>query len=117
VQLSRQVPVLADWVLAREKEGVPYAIVGDFNRALHRRDDLWRALTESGSVLHVNAGLQSPCWGMSRDFIDHIVLGGRARAWLAPGSLRVLVYRETGRDARDRLSDHCPVRVTLRPAG
>jgi len=114
VQLARQVPVLAAWVRDREAEGTAYAILGDFNREMGRRDDLWRALAAAGGVVQATAAKSSPCWGGS-PFIDHIVLGGPARAWLVPASLRVLVYRETDRGARDRLSDHCPVRVTLRP--
>ncbi len=117
VQLARQVPVLAGWIRAREAEGAAYAILGDFNRELDGRDDAWRALTQAGPLLHANGGQASPCWGGGRAFIDHILLGGAARQWLVPRSLGVLVYRETDRDARDRLSDHCPIRVTLRPAG
>lgn len=116
VQLARQVPVLAGWIAAREREGVAYAILGDFNRELGPREDMWRSLAEAGSLAQATVGRSSPCWGGTA-FIDHIVLGGPARAWLVPGSLRVLVYRETDRAARDRLSDHCPVRLTLRPAG
>jgi endonuclease/exonuclease/phosphatase family metal-dependent hydrolase len=116
VQLARQVPVLAGWIRDREREGVAYAILGDFNRELGPREDMWRELAKAGSLAHANGGQSSPCWG-GTPFIDQIVLGGRARAWLVPGSLRVLVYRENDRGARDRLSDHCPVRVTLRPAG
>jgi exonuclease III len=33
---------------------------------------------------------------------------------MEPDSLRVLVYRETGADWKERLSDHCPVAVQLR---
>lgn len=114
VQLARQVPVLAAWIRDREEDGIAYAILGDFNRELGPRDDMWREMAEAGRLAHANAGQSSPCWGGTR-FIDHIVLGGAARDWLVPGSLRVLVYRETDRSARDRLSDHCPVRVALRP--
>jgi endonuclease/exonuclease/phosphatase family metal-dependent hydrolase len=117
VQLGRQVPVLARWIREREAEGIAYAILGDFNRELDERDDMLRALAQAGDVSRANAARSSPCWGGGRAFIDHILLGGPARAWMLPDSLRVLVYRETDRDARDRLSDHCPVRVTLRPAG
>jgi endonuclease/exonuclease/phosphatase family metal-dependent hydrolase len=116
VQLARQVPVLAGWISDREREGVAYAILGDFNRELGPRDDMWRALTAAGSLTLVTGGQSNPCWG-GTSFIDHVALGGPARRWMVPGSLRVLVYRETDRSARDRLSDHCPIRVTLRPAG
>ena len=40
--------------------------------------------------------------------------GGAARGWMQPDTLRVLVYRETGPEAKDHLSDHCPVSVRFR---
>jgi hypothetical protein len=46
--------------------------------------------------------------------VDHIIAGGAARGWMQADSLRVLVYREQGRDWRERLSDHCPVSVRFR---
>jgi exonuclease III len=58
-------------------------------------------------------GRASPCWG-GEAFIDHIMLGGAAREWLQPDTLRVLTYRETGAEWQQRLSDHCPVSVRLR---
>ena len=42
------------------------------------------------------------------------MLGGAAREWLQPDTLRVLTYRETGAKWQQRLSDHCPVSVRLR---
>ena len=52
--------------------------------------------------------------GGGETFIDHILLGGAARDWLVADSLRVLTYRETGGEWKQRLSDHCPVSVRLR---
>jgi hypothetical protein len=42
------------------------------------------------------------------------MLGGAARDWLLPDTLRVLTYHETGAEWKQRLSDHCPVSVRLR---
>jgi hypothetical protein len=39
--------------------------------------------------------------------------GGPAGTWLQADSLRVMTYKETGREWKDKLSDHCPVSVTL----
>jgi len=114
VQLARQVPVLAGWIREREAEGGAYAILGDFNRELSPRDDMLRELTAAAPLTLATAAQSSPCWGGTR-FIDHIALGGPAREWMVERSLRVLVYRETDRSARERLSDHCPIRITLRP--
>jgi exonuclease III len=44
-------------------------------------------------------------------FIDHILAGGAAQAWMQRDTLRVTMYRETGLDWKHRLSDHCPVSV------
>ena len=41
-------------------------------------------------------------------------VSGAARDWLVADSLRVLTYRETGGEWKQRLSDHCPVSVRLR---
>ncbi|WP_431283487.1 endonuclease/exonuclease/phosphatase family protein [Humitalea sp. 24SJ18S-53] len=115
--LSRQVPEIAGWIAARVREGVAFAVLGDFNRRMERAEDLTGALAEAAPMTRVTAGQSSPCWasgdGRGRPFIDHIFLGGPARDWLVPGSLRVLVYGERDPAFRDRLSDHCPVSVRL----
>ena len=72
-----------------------------------------QALQEAAPLIRVTEGHSSPCWG-SESFIDHIILGDTARDWLVPDSLRVLSYRETGAEWKERLSDHCPVSVRLR---
>ncbi len=113
VTLSRQVPALQEWVRAREHEGVAYAILGDFNRQITPRDDLWRALTDaSGSLVRATEGRSNPCWGGS-GFIDHLIFGGPAATWLQRDNLRVMTYREQAPEYRERLSDHCPVSARI----
>jgi endonuclease/exonuclease/phosphatase family metal-dependent hydrolase len=97
--LRRQVPPLQGWIT-----------LGDFNR-MDGRDDMLAALNQAAPLLRVTEGRSSPCWG-GNSFIDHIMLGGAARGWLEANSMRVMVYRE-GEDAKERLSDHCPVSVRL----
>ncbi|UFN51168.1 endonuclease/exonuclease/phosphatase family protein [Roseomonas sp. OT10] len=112
--LREQASVLAGWIAQRREEGVPFALLGDFNRRMDRRDDPFLPLLErQAPLLRTTAGASNPCWG-GRSFIDHILLGGAARGWLVPDSLRVLVYAERGPEWRRRLSDHCPVSVRLR---
>jgi hypothetical protein len=68
----------------------------------------------------VTEGVGDPCWSAGRGakrFIDHIFLGGAARDWLLPKSLRVMVYAERDRAFRSRLSDHCPLSVRLDISG
>jgi endonuclease/exonuclease/phosphatase family metal-dependent hydrolase len=112
-ELREQMPVLLDWISARRTEGVAFAILGDFNRHMDGRDQLWSALRQAAPLTRATEGHASPCWG-GEAFIDHIVLGNAARDWLLPESLRVMTYRETGAEWQRRLSDHCPVSVRLR---
>ncbi|MDT7950703.1 MAG: endonuclease/exonuclease/phosphatase family protein [Acetobacteraceae bacterium] len=109
--LRRQMAPMQGWITQRRSEGVPFALLGDFNRRMDGRDDMIAALDEAAPLLRVTEGRSTPCWG-GNSFIDHILLGGAARAWLEPNSLRVIVYRE-GEEAKERLSDHCPVSVRL----
>ncbi|MFT8421483.1 MAG: endonuclease/exonuclease/phosphatase family protein [Gluconacetobacter sp.] len=110
--LARQLTVLDDWIAQRQDEGVAFLVMGDFNRNLTPSDPFFQQLETDGPLTLTTAGRASPCWGGTY-FIDHILLGNQARAWLHPDSLRVLTY-----DARDPaqapdLSDHCPVSVGL----
>ena len=111
-ELGAQIPPLQRWIAARKQEGVAFAILGDFNRHMATGDQVWNAMLQAAPLTLATDGRSSPCWG-GEQFIDHIVLGGAARAWLEPDSLRVLLYRETGDDWKDRLSDHCPVSARL----
>jgi len=117
--LAEQSGVLARWIAAREREGMAYAILGDFNRRMdHPRDEMSGTLEEAGRLLRATEGVSDPCWSNGRGgrpFISHILLGGPARDWLVPGSFRVMVYAERERALRPLLSDHCPVSVRLRP--
>lgn len=109
--LRRQIPPMQGWIAQRREEGVPFALLGDFNRRMDGRDDMLAALDAVAPLLRVTQGRSTPCWG-GNSFIDHIMLGGAARAWLEPNSMRVMVYRE-GEDAKEHLSDHCPVSIRL----
>jgi len=112
-ELREQMPPLLDWIGDRRREGVAFAILGDFNRHMDRREQFWSALRRVAPLIRATEGYSSPCWG-GEAFIDHIILGGDARDWLEPDTLRVLAYRETGPEWKERLSDHCPVSVRLR---
>ena len=109
--LRRQIPPLQGWLAQRREEGVPFVLLGDLNRRMDGRDEMMAALDQAAPLLRVTEGHSTPCWG-GNSFIDHIMLGGAARAWLEPNSMRVLVYRE-GEEAKERLSDHCPVSIRL----
>lgn len=116
--LGRQGEILRDWIAARQREGVAFAILGDFNRRIRRDDDFLPVLTQAAPLVRPTEGFSNPCWardGQRRDFIDHILLGGPARDWLVPGSFRVLVYAERDPALRNVISDHCPISVRIDP--
>ncbi len=108
--LTAQLPVLESWIAARKAEGVPFLVLGDFNRRLKADDVFLAGLEGTAPLALATAGHASPCWG-GEDFIDHILAGGPAAQWMVPQSLRVLAYRETTPEMKERLSDHCPVSV------
>jgi endonuclease/exonuclease/phosphatase family metal-dependent hydrolase len=106
--LRDQAAPLRDWIAARGREGAAFVLMGDFNRWMDGRDAFYAGLTTNGPLARADMGQHSPCWGGS-GFLDHIIAGGPARGWLRPDSLRVLVYRETEAEWKERLSDHCPI--------
>jgi endonuclease/exonuclease/phosphatase family metal-dependent hydrolase len=107
--LARQIPPLTAWVGARAAEGVPFVVLGDFNRDFDRPEALSDALQLAAPLVRVTSGTSDPCWS-GGPFIDHIFLGGAARSWLIPASLRVMTYKSGD---KDHLSDHCPISVRL----
>lgn len=110
--LYRQVSALTDWIMERQDEGEPFAVMGDFNHMLSPGDAMLAMLAENGPLVAPTVGMASPCWGGTY-FIDHIVLGDQARQWLRADSLRVMAYRERDPALQSRLSDHCPVSIGL----
>ncbi|MCR0981724.1 endonuclease/exonuclease/phosphatase family protein [Roseomonas populi] len=110
--IARQAAVLAAWIAERQAAGQAFAVAGDFNRRFDRDATILPALEHAAPLTRATAGRSNPCWG-GRPFIDHILLGGPARGWMAQGSLRVMVYAERGPEWRGRLSDHCPVSIRL----
>ncbi len=110
--LRAQLAPMQGWMAERQRELVPYVILGDFNRQMDRNDQFLAGLQHSGPLVRATETKSNPCWGGAA-FIDHILAGGAARGWMRPDTLRVLVYREHGPEWRARLSDHCPVSVAF----
>ena len=115
-ELRGQVPPMQAWIAARQQEGVPFIVLGDFNRHMEGKDQLWAALSGTAPLVRATEGRSSPCW-VTEAFIDHIIAGGAARDWMQLPTLRVLSYREKGEEWKDRLSDHCPVSVEFQTPG
>ena len=123
--LARQIEPLEAWIDARWREGVPFVVLGDFNRAMDRhgrRDHLWSALDDGdppGLRLHrLPEGRERTCWrGTSRYHrhpIDFFVFGARAWRRVDPASFREIAWSDADADPRRGLpSDHCPIAVDL----
>lgn len=119
-KLARQLPALEAWIDARAREGVPFAVLGDFNRRMAEAEPFWLEIDDGdppgADLTLVTAGRVSQCWnGAYPRFIDHIVLDARAAAWLVPGSFVQQLYDPADARHRATLSDHCPISVRLRP--
>jgi endonuclease/exonuclease/phosphatase family metal-dependent hydrolase len=112
VTLMSQFDIVTEWIAARRDEAVPFLVLGDFNRGFDKNDPFNTKIRASAPLIRATEGYSSPCWG-HESFIDHILIGGSARDWVMPNSMRVLTYRETDPEWKERLSDHCPVSVRL----
>jgi len=104
--------------------GHAFVLLGDFNRDLRdeadERDGLRSQLDDAlpaGTPL-VDAGGATAFRACHSGqpftrYIDYILLGGAAAAWIRPGSFTRHVFDD--RDAHHfRLSDHCPLSISLR---
>ncbi len=109
-ELRDQIPIVAAWIAERQKDQTPFIVLGDFNRWMDGRDSLLAELRQAAPLARATEGHSSPCWG-AENFIDHILAGGAAANWMQADTLKVLIYRETDKAMKDRLSDHCPVSV------
>ena len=124
-KLAQQIEPLEAWIDARWREGVPFVVLGDFNREIGRygrRDHLWSAIADGdppGLELHrLSAGRDQACWrGTSRHHrypIDFFVFGARAWKRVDAGSFRQVVWTDADADPHRGLpSDHCPIAVDL----
>ena len=113
------------WIDERWREGAPFVVLGDFNRAFDRygeRDHLWQAIDDAdppGLDLHrLPNDHPHECWkgtdNHHENGIDFFVFGPRAWEWAKPDSFRQILWEAKDMDVRRRLpSDHCPITVDL----
>jgi len=120
-KLSAQLPVLESWIDARVADGVPFLVLGDFNRRFDNNadDTFWPEIDDgtpaNADLFRVTENHTDQCWGsLYPNFIDHIVLDLISTKWVVKGSFSHLVYDE-GTEYKKKLSDHCPVIVIINP--
>jgi endonuclease/exonuclease/phosphatase family metal-dependent hydrolase len=133
--LQDQVPVLEAWIDARAEEGVPFAVLGDFNRRFDRefapgRDGrgqivaMWPEIDDGQppEADLVNPDDERPTEACRqqdpvRPAIDHILLSASLGRAIVPGSYRMWTYPRGGTGAR--WPDHCirSVRIEVPPGG
>jgi endonuclease/exonuclease/phosphatase family metal-dependent hydrolase len=124
-ELAKQAKPLEAWVDARAKEGVPFMLLGDFNRrfvrdiALNHSEiqGLWQAIDDEGAeaLWTPTIKAESKCWGgYYKDYIDHIILDPKSKAHYVDNSFDQLVFKQKySREVSQNLSDHCPISVKL----
>jgi endonuclease/exonuclease/phosphatase family metal-dependent hydrolase len=122
-RLVEQAPLLAAWAHAEQAAGHGFAVLGDFNRDLLAESQpgdsgLWHALTDAhdGAPLENTAERERyrNCRRGQRatGYIDYILLGGTLRGRTLAGSFERITY-DAGEAWRLKLSDHCPVALSL----
>ncbi|MET0280416.1 MAG: endonuclease/exonuclease/phosphatase family protein [Steroidobacteraceae bacterium] len=114
--LHQQAQALGEWISQRAARQAPFIVVGDFNRAGSPRGDdvFWGLLHPPAFHAAASALAFSNCmFGQPYTaFIDHILVGQSLASRLAPQPFSR--FRFAASDAaRHRLSDHCPVSVSL----
>ena len=118
--LAMQASALAAWMRQRATTGSRIVVLGDFNRVGPDPDDaFWRQLqvgaTGKSAFHNASTGIAfSNCYRGQpfMQFIDHILVSRDLAARIVRNSFRHHGYRSL--DAfRYRLSDHCPISVSL----
>lgn len=116
-KLNDQVPILEGWINDRAAEETPFIVLGDWNRRFDVGEDFWPMIDDGkphNSDLRRITKREDPlCWERQFDlFIDHIVFGRLSARWIKPYTFEQVVYQDDV-SLRPKLSDHCPISVTL----
>ncbi|NQY38412.1 MAG: endonuclease/exonuclease/phosphatase family protein [Alteromonadaceae bacterium] len=125
IKLSKQLKPLEKWIDQRASQGIPYIILGDFNRRFSKdialnhseKSGLWQAIDDEDNedLWTPTLNRNSDCWGgYYKDYIDHIVLGPKAKKRYIDNSFNQLVFdQKYTKNLANSLSDHCPISIEL----
>lgn len=114
--LAAQADALGAWIASREAAAEPFIVLGDLNRAgtPQADDPFWRALdvaTFEAAATHLP--FRNCVYGAPYEaFIDHILVSRSLMPRLHPEGFQQMRF-PAAKSTRHRLSDHCPVRVSL----
>ena len=123
--LAAQRDPLEAWVDRRAAERIPFAVLGDFNRAMDihgQRDHLWEALDDGEpadlDLWRLPFHQESACWKGTRRHhrhpVDFLVFDDRAWNRVDEESFIQLTYDLVDRDiGQGTPSDHCPISVEI----
>ena len=121
--LANQSEPLERWIDDRQRSGVSFVVLGDFNRAFdvhQHRDHLWQELDDDEpaglNLYRIPYNTESHCWLGSRlhyrEPVDFFVLNRAAWKGVKAGSFVEFDYDPVHRNAPRRLpSDHCPILI------
>jgi endonuclease/exonuclease/phosphatase family metal-dependent hydrolase len=122
-KLKAQLPFLEAWIDARSREHIPAIILGDFNRRFFAKPDepFWTEIDDAdppgSDLMSPTQGHRSDCWsGQYPVYIDHIVFNELAARWYSPNTFQQQLFDAADAEHKARLSDHCPISVTVTPA-
>jgi len=114
--LAAQADALGRWITWRAGSGIAFVVLGDFNRAGRRTadDPFWSRLDPATFIAAADQLPFGNCvFGAPySEFIDHVLVSRNLLPRLARDAFHQLPFR-TRDAARYRLSDHCPVGVSL----
>ncbi len=115
-KLSKQITLIEDWIEDREREGVAFAVLGDFNRRFNdANDDAWTNLDDrSPDLITATAGKTSQCFNQKYpSFIDHIIVEeSSTHLTLIPETFTQYLYHAPESQIYN-LSDHCAISVGI----
>ena len=117
-KLAAQLPVLEGWIDARTQEGMPFIVLGDFNRRFDAAGYAFFPEIDDGTpppldLVRAVEGEESECLGGRFPlYIDHIVLDEQAAALMVDGTFEQIQITEED-EQRFALSDHCPIAIRL----
>lgn len=118
-KLFSQIPVFEGWIDQAAAAPDKVIVLGDFNRRLNQSGDtVWTNIDDAqppnADLTSITENMPISCRdNQYTEFIDHIVFGKQAIAFVDRSSFRHVTYRQADKEVWDKISDHCPVMVEM----